>query len=198
MTIEKKEHRTREIPLEFKWSTSRGRETYGYAICSLYAHGTRVASCNGGNYDMKGTSLGHWIAKAFRDRLLRLNIPMSTRNGQPVREYYGLSYHDPDFDPGKAPVPGTDKTVEEREKSGDSIGLERYQAFYRASSNWPTERHTIPEISWGIGMSAVEDIARAVGVTLKYVPTSSQKRSVYLCYVDEDWEPAPAEKTEVA
>lgn len=62
----------RPIHLDFRWGTSRGRDSYGYNICTLYADGARVASCNGGGYDMTGTSLGDYIAKRFADRLLKL------------------------------------------------------------------------------------------------------------------------------
>ncbi len=175
------------LTLEYKWGVSRGRDTAGYTICSLYVDGTKLESCNGGNYDMRGTVLGHWIARAYKDRLLKLNIPMSRRNGVAVREYYGLSYHDPNFDPGKAQVPGTGKTVEEREASGDSIGLERYQAFYQESSSWPTEQHTVPEIHWGIGISAVERIGNAIGLTFRRIPSSSSKVDIYQVDVDEEW-----------
>lgn len=58
--------------LEFKWTTSRGRDTYGYNICTLYVDGRKAARCNGGGYDMKGTCLGDWVARAYRDRLLDL------------------------------------------------------------------------------------------------------------------------------
>jgi hypothetical protein len=41
--------------LEFKWSVSKGRDTYGYDICSLYVDGKKVSSCYGINndYDLK-------------------------------------------------------------------------------------------------------------------------------------------------
>lgn len=55
--------------LELRWTTSRGRETYGYNICSLYFNGKKAASCSGGGYDMAGTSLGIWAAQRFQDRL---------------------------------------------------------------------------------------------------------------------------------
>jgi hypothetical protein len=180
--------------LEIKWTVSHAQNTYGYNICTLYVNGQKSARCNGGNYDMRGTCLGDWLAQAFSDRLLKLQIPMSRRNGEDVREYYGLSYHDPNFNPGKAVVPGTNKTVEEREKSGDSIGLERYQAFYRESSNVPTERHTVPSIDGACGWSSVERIANAIGVTLEYHPTRSRNQSLWTAHVVEDWQPAVAEK----
>jgi hypothetical protein len=92
------------------------------------------------------------------------------------RYFYGLSFHDPNFDPGKAVI-GTDcddrtmtnngeakgKTVEQAEKDGETIGLERYQAFYRASSKVPTERHTVPLIDGACGFSSVERIMKAIG-----------------------------------
>lgn len=44
--------------LQFKWTISRGRDTYGYNICSLYVDGKKVSGCSGGGYDMMGTCLG--------------------------------------------------------------------------------------------------------------------------------------------
>lgn len=191
----------REIELQFRWGVSRGRDTYGYNICSLYADGFKVGSCNGGGYDMKGTVLGHFIAAAFDERLRNRigngvacekcrgtgkiepgNIILGDAlEGAPVDRcpdcrgsgrgggYYGLVFHDPDYDPGSAPSPDNPgMTVAEAEKAGKSLGLERYQAFYGASAPLPDERHRIPEIHWGIGMSAVESIAKGVGLSIRY------------------------------
>ncbi len=58
--------------LEFKWSVSRGRDTAGYNICTLYVDGKKVSSCNGGGYDMKGTALADYIEAAYQDRLVRI------------------------------------------------------------------------------------------------------------------------------
>jgi hypothetical protein len=55
--------------LKYKWGTSRGVNTQGYTICTLYADGQKVASCNGGGYDMKGTCLADWICQAFGQEL---------------------------------------------------------------------------------------------------------------------------------
>lgn len=163
--------------LTFKWTVSRARDTYGYNICSLYVDRQKVSSCNGGGYDMQGTALGDWVATAFKSELLKLDIPMSKRNGQDIREYYGLSYHDPDYDPGKKVIDG--ETVEEREKAGKSVGLERYQSFHGASSKVPTERHRIPLIDGACGMSSVEKILNAIGLHLKYI-TESKNETIYL------------------
>jgi hypothetical protein len=65
--------------LQLKWGTSRGRDTYGYTICSLYVDGQKVASCNGGGYDMRGAVLGDWIAREFQTELVTLLAPKACR-----------------------------------------------------------------------------------------------------------------------
>ena len=70
--------------LSFKWSVSRGRDTYGYNICSLWVDGTKVEGCNGGGYDMMGTCLGNWMEKKFQQELKTLDI----------NQFYGLREHD--------------------------------------------------------------------------------------------------------
>lgn len=58
--------------VEIKWGTSRGRDSYGYTTASLYHSGRRIAACNGGGYDMRGTVLGNFVAWAFADQLRAL------------------------------------------------------------------------------------------------------------------------------
>lgn len=250
----------RTITLEFKWTVSRGRDTYGYNICTLYADGTRVARCNGGGYDMEGTVLGSFIARNFRDRLLRLpgapaeaRVPCNRCAGagkvaqgwvgceachgrgyiidganSPACEacggeglvyheelvecrhcaglgtventedsFYGLTFHDPNYDPGKAVIgeavhdrtlgtEGAGLTVSEAEARGVSLGLERYQAIYAASSRWHTERHTVPSIDGACGMSSVQAIGRAIGLTFQDMRTRSRNISVILLTVEDD------------
>jgi len=56
--------------LSISWSTSRGRDTYGYNICRLddRNNGKRYRTCGGG-YDMIGTVFGEWLADVYQDRL---------------------------------------------------------------------------------------------------------------------------------
>lgn len=198
--------------LEFKWTVSRGRDTYGYNICTLYADGRKVAKCNGGGYDMEGTVLGRFISTHYADRLLQLTAddmpPQShyeyeyKKNGEPKldrhgrrkghtvddgRYFYGLSYINPNYDPGKAklahaPVFGTDadvgKTVEQAEADGTSLGLERVQEFWKATSKHPTPVHTVPSIDGACGIRSVEDIAKAIGLSFKWVPTRSKNQTI--------------------
>lgn len=153
---------------EFCWTVSRGGNTCGYNICTLYIDGTKVSRCNGGGYDMQGTCLGNWLAVHAKTELLKLK-----------KEFYGLSYHDPNYDPGKAIVgvgcsdrtldsKSAGKTVEQAEKDGDSLGLERYQAFYSASSKVPTEKHIEPLIDGACGFGCVEQIGSACGYKFAY------------------------------
>lgn len=53
----------------FKWTVSRGQDTYGYNICSIYVNGEKKGSTCGGGYDMKGTAMGIWIEKHFFNEL---------------------------------------------------------------------------------------------------------------------------------
>lgn len=64
--------------LRFKWTVSKGRDTYGYNIVSLYVDGSKVASCNGGGYDMQGTCLGLYLMREYQDRLMRISDKAGT------------------------------------------------------------------------------------------------------------------------
>lgn len=61
--------------LELRYSTSRGAETHGWTICSLYnaLSNKKLTSCRGGGYDMRGTVLGIWMEKTFQEQLKSLN-----------------------------------------------------------------------------------------------------------------------------
>ena len=73
--------------LQFKWTTSRGKDSYGYNICSLWIGRHKVASCNGGGYDMQGTAFGEWIQDNFQDRLKKID----------AEKYYGLKFYSKDY-----------------------------------------------------------------------------------------------------
>ena len=175
--------------LQFIWTTSRARDTKGYNVCTLRVDGVKVAAECGGGYDMTGSALGTYIASAFAERL-RILTPEDMPNHQGSRQFYGLTFHDPNYDPGTATI-GQDaddrtigetcegKTVAQAEADGESLGLERYQATYAASSRHATERHTIPSIDGACGFSSVERIMEAIGVSLRRMETSSENRQTY-------------------
>lgn len=90
--------------LEFKRSTSRGRDTYGYNIVTLYADGVKVARCMGGGYDMKGTVLGDYIQDRFQTELLAIRKRANyafRKNGEPklfkthnLNALYGMTFYE--------------------------------------------------------------------------------------------------------
>lgn len=59
--------------LDITWSTSRGRDTYGYNICRLDDDitGLRFRTCGGG-YDMVGTVFGQWLERTYPEKLRAL------------------------------------------------------------------------------------------------------------------------------
>jgi hypothetical protein len=172
--------------LKIRWGVSKGRDTCGYTTCTLSEFGTRMAGCNGGGYDMRGTVLGLWIATRFRSRLNQLKD-----------EFYGLGFYDPNFDPGKAIVPGTKQTVEEREKAGKSLGLERHQAFHGASSKTPTKRHIVPQLDGACGWDCMVRVLKAVGGSIQKVGGDGNCE-FYSVTVADDWKAPKRRKAKKA
>lgn len=83
--------------LEISWSTSRGRETYGYNICRLddSISGKRYR-CSGGGYDMIGTVFANWFEDQYPDRLRQLVQnealePYGMTGWKQCPKYYGLT-----------------------------------------------------------------------------------------------------------
>lgn len=61
--------------LTLSWSTSKGRDTYGYNICRLDDRnmGKRY-KCMGGGYDMVGTVFGEWLQENYQAELKQLAV----------------------------------------------------------------------------------------------------------------------------
>jgi hypothetical protein len=69
-----------ETYLAVRWTTSRGRDTYGYNICTVTDQVTgKRYRCNGGGYDMLGTSIGEWLADNYQAELLAIKDQAYTR-----------------------------------------------------------------------------------------------------------------------
>ena len=69
MTIKGDYKKIEGYTLKFRYTVSRGTDTYGYTICSCYFNNQKVTSCSGGGYDLAGTSFGEWIEKTFPEEL---------------------------------------------------------------------------------------------------------------------------------
>lgn len=156
--------------VDFVWSISRGRDTYGYNICTCFVDGEKVGRVNGGGYDMHGAALSGWIAKQVYE---------DARNGI-AREFYGLTWHDPDY-----------KTPEAIANDPDNLGLATYRDYYKASSKVRTDRHIIPNVDGACGM---DGIIRGAGFTYWEISkwtTQAVKRYVRDYYPEENtatWE----------
>lgn len=55
--------------LKIKFSVSRGRETYGWNIISLWDKGTKYSTCGGG-YDMTGSVFGQWLTANYLEEII--------------------------------------------------------------------------------------------------------------------------------
>ena len=134
------------ILLVWKWTTSRGHDTYGYNICSLYADGVKVASTCGGNYDMKGTVLGDFLQNTHHDRLLKLHRRAGSRFSiSPTGEYKRLKT----------------KKAHRWSNHGEFYGL---TAYYKRGETKPFKM----SLDGGTGTESMWKIARKIGLSRKY------------------------------
>jgi hypothetical protein len=188
----------RKLQLELRWTVSKGRDTYGYNICTLFVNGIKAAACNGGGYDMQGTSVGNWMATAFPERLYNM-----------VKEpHYGLSFHNPTFNVMEERLEKSDgcftdkedegKTFAELKAAGKIVDLDIHRAWYRGSSKTPTEKHLYGLIDGASGRSSVQKIGETIGLKFEYINTRSKNDTLYTVYdyVKEESVGHPAKEVE--
>lgn len=135
--------------LKFKWTTSKARDSYGYNVCTLLV-------------DSEKSPLqwrGLWYERDLFRVLDRKRVWKDLLKFK--QDFYGLTYHDPNWQPSKEII--------KREEEGKSLGLERYQDFYKQSSKLPTEKHTIPQINGACGFSSVEKILNHLGFKISCI-----------------------------
>jgi hypothetical protein len=96
--------KTKITRLALSWSTSKGRDTYGYNICRLddTTTGERF-KCMGGGYDMTGTVFAQWLCANYQTALMGLKdranyqILLSGRKTADRDDaLYGMTYHEAD------------------------------------------------------------------------------------------------------
>jgi hypothetical protein len=183
------------VILEFKWTTSRARDTYGYNVCTLYADGVKVARCNGGGYDMEGTCLGEYVAEAFADRLRA--IPLESYPEQfrwePATQPAWMCYdchvkilpeRVRDRTEGAPLCPKCGAAGQPSQHSGErvSIGRRLYGLTFYADgkgTNQPENPAATPVVNGGCGWDSIEDILKAIGLRL-HTGRSTSKLSVYV------------------
>lgn len=127
--------------LEIKWSVSRGFETYGYNICTLYdnATGKRYRTMGGG-YDMLGTVVGDWLQDVYQDCL------------RAISDKAASVYH--------AGVSGSYKSMQD-------VDCEAYRQgayLYGMTREYSTGAVTL---DGACGINSVEKIAAAAGINMR-------------------------------
>lgn len=137
--------------LHFKWTTSRGQDTYGYNICTLLVDGYKVGKCMGGGYDMQGTSFAQWIQSDYQDQLVAL-FP----------------------DEFKAML--TDQECRHYESKGQIIKHKDAPGYYGVTLYSNGVKHWV-SMHGAAGFSSMERIAEAVGVKLKWNPESNKYKN---------------------
>jgi hypothetical protein len=155
--------------LLFKWTTSRGRDTYGYNICSLWVRERKEATTCGGGYDMKGKVLGDFIEKRFQDRLLKLHRRAGSRvsiapEGSPAAKA-GKGYK-------RLTTKARNKFRPVWDNHGELYGM---TAYYKRGEVKPYEI----SLDGACGVESMRRIGRAVGLSFSYQYANASE-TVYL------------------
>lgn len=120
--------------LRITHGTSKGRETYGYAIVTVHDESTgKRYSCNGGGYDMVGTSLGQWLADTHQDELRAIADkygPSTEHRGQ-IADHYGMYRWETD---GPVTLDGA-CGLESIQRIAREIGLELERTYVHTGPN---------------------------------------------------------------
>lgn len=133
--------------LHFKWTISRGRDTYGYNICTLLVDGEKVGKTCGGGYDMQGTAFGQWIEGHYQNELKsHFSAEIAAVTDKDYSDYSGYCY-----------------------KSIDG--------FYGAKISGKQGKELRITLDGGCGMDSMKRIAEALGIKLQWNPESDKYKN---------------------
>lgn len=149
--------------LHFKWTVSRGRDTYGYNICTLLVDGEKVGKTCGGGYDMAGTVLGQWLNNEFQEQLVKLfaseldELALSGDKGQ-IREGIETKF-------------GTTRKY--------------YGGYLHVDARGP--KHYRVSLDGACGLDSMKRIAEAIGITFKWNPESDRYKNhtYYTAFINQ-------------
>lgn len=141
--------------LRITYGTSRGRDTYGYALVSLHENGRKVASCNGGGYDMRGTVFGEWLQNTYAERLLEL--AKKTPGAFSQCNWNGELGPDAHY----ARVPA--------ERKVELYGGTYYANGGQGKSDYHDARSPFVSLDGGCGFESMRRIAEAIGLNIRTV-----------------------------
>jgi hypothetical protein len=137
-----------------KHTTSKGRDTYGYNICTIRVHVSQFGNtpalftgrCNGGGYDMVGTSLAEALC-AMPEAQARLQRVMTRENAN--------SYHD-----------------------GAKYVRNQSSPFYGVYLN----KDGSVSIDGGCGLRSVTDAFKAARITIEEVYNGRKRIGFYITF----------------
>lgn len=76
----------------FTYGRSRGQDSYGYNIVSLYVDGVKVAMSVGVGFDQHGSCFGQWLTKTYNERLVKLPANYGSMDNN--KGFYGLVHYE--------------------------------------------------------------------------------------------------------
>jgi hypothetical protein len=156
--------------LFFKWSVSRGRDTDGWNICTVYVDGQKRASCNGGGYDMQGTSFAEFLQGEFQTELVAF--------ADQADSHYELT---------PKPLAGRKRKQEYEYKAIK----DRRGQFYGMTAYWIDGKCRNVSLDGGCGFECMCSIAKKLGYGVRYIHTGSKNNSTYLMEKE-----VPAQRTQ--
>ena len=150
--------------LHFRWTVSRGVNTYGYNIVTLLVDGYRQAQCNGGGYDMQGTVFADWLTLKFNKEMQVLFTPeiKDLKEGGKHREY------------------------ETKEGKVIYCSTERYYGVTIKLHTWSGDVYI--SLDGACGFSSMERIANAIGIKMQWNKISDRYKNhtYYTAVVGEE------------
>ena len=159
--------------IRFTWSTSRGRDTYGYNLLTLWEDGRRVASQCGGGYDMTGAAVADWLESAYPVRLLAL---ARERAGSTITRNEGQS--------GYTYTSHTSRYNRKPNPNKRKAGNQRFD-IYEPDPNYKEEALSglsfdatkgTAGLDGSCGIQSVEKVISAIGLTFKQDSGNFNKR----------------------
>ena len=159
VTVRQQVEQWENTALEFKYTVSRGRDTYGYNICSLWINREKASSCNGGGYDMKGSAFGNWIEAGFQVELIELAKKMDKK---------GHCTHY---------IVTGDKGKEDYTRVDAKKGTEYKDTYYGLTAYKRDGDIFKVSLDGACGFSSIEHIFKALGYSLQWLVISDRHKN---------------------
>ena len=143
--------------LHFKWTISRGRDTYGYNICTLLVDGEKVGKTCGGGDDMQGTVLAQWLQNNFQDELkARFNEEISAIKPKDYLDYSGYCYKE-------------------------------IKNFYGTRIHGKEGKELAISLDGACGFDSIKRVAEAIGITFQWNPESNRYKNhtYYTAFINQ-------------